>query len=114
MEIPAAFREIAEKSVSQAKETYERMRSAAEEATDVLEDTYATATKGVSDFGLKLIEGSREYEFGLRLRDPAHDDQIPVGGGGSFDGTYAQTVRGDHCPVEGIDRDRPEGCGRRG
>lgn len=60
MEIPAAFREIAEKSVSQAKETYEKMKSAAEEATDVLEDTYATATKGVSDYGLKCIEAARE------------------------------------------------------
>src|SRR6476620_12275199 len=56
MEIPAAFREFAEKSVSQAKETYERMKSAAEEATDVLEDTYATASKGASDYGLKVIE----------------------------------------------------------
>jgi len=59
MEIPAAFRELAEKSVSQAKETYEKMKSAAEEATDVLEDTYATATKGVSDYGLKVIEAAR-------------------------------------------------------
>ena len=72
MEIPAAFRELAEKSVSQAKETYERMRSAAEEATDVLEDTYATATKGVSDFGLKLIEAGREntnsaFDFATQL-----------------------------------------------
>src|SRR6201985_2837473 len=60
MEIPAAFREMAEKSVSQAKETYEKMKSAAEEATDVLEDTYATATKGASDYGLKVIEVARE------------------------------------------------------
>jgi phasin len=59
MEIPAAFREIAEKSVSQAKETYEKMKSAAEDATDVLEDTYATATKGASDYGLKVIEVTR-------------------------------------------------------
>jgi phasin len=59
MEIPAAFREIAEKSVSQAKETYEKMKSAAEEATDVLEDTYAAATKGASDYGLKVIEVAR-------------------------------------------------------
>ena len=56
MEIPAAFRELAEKSVSQAKETYEKMKSVAEEATDVLEDTYATASKGASDYGLKVIE----------------------------------------------------------
>ena len=59
MEVPAAFREFAEKSVSQAKDTYERMKCAAEEATDVLEGTYATATKGVSDYGLKVIEAVR-------------------------------------------------------
>jgi phasin len=72
MEIPAAFREIAEKSVSQAKETYEKMKSAAEEATDVLEDTYATATKGVSDYGLRVIEAAREntnaaFDFASQL-----------------------------------------------
>jgi phasin len=59
LEIPTAFREMAEKSVSQCKETYEKLKSAAEEATDVLEDTYATATKGVSDYGLKVIEVAR-------------------------------------------------------
>jgi len=59
MEIPAAFREFAEKSVTQAKETYEKMKSAAEEATDVLEGTYTTASKGASDYGLKVIEAAR-------------------------------------------------------
>jgi phasin len=72
MEIPAAFRELAEKSVSQAKETYEKMKSAAEEATDVLEDTYATATKGAADYGLKMIEAAREntnaaFDFASQL-----------------------------------------------
>jgi phasin len=72
MEIPAAFREIAEKSVSQAKETYEKMKSAAEEATDVLEDTYATASKGASDYGLKMIEATRAntnaaFDFATQL-----------------------------------------------
>jgi phasin len=72
MEIPSAFREIAEKSVSQAKETYEKIKLAAEEATDVLEDTYASATKGISDYGLKLIEVAREntnsaFDFATRL-----------------------------------------------
>ena len=59
MEIPAAFREFAEKSVSQAKENYEKMKTVAEEATDVLEDTYASASKGAADYGLKMIEASR-------------------------------------------------------
>jgi phasin len=59
MEVPAAFREFAEKGVSQAKENYEKMKAAAEEATDVLEETYATATKGASEYGLKIIEAAR-------------------------------------------------------
>lgn len=59
MEVPAAFREIAEKGIAQAKENYEKMKAVAEEATDVLEDTYATASKGASGYGLKLIEHTR-------------------------------------------------------
>jgi phasin len=35
------------------------MKAAAEEATDVLETTYSTATKGASDYGLKVIEVAR-------------------------------------------------------
>jgi phasin len=59
MEVPAAFREIAEKSVSQAKENYEKLKAVAEEATDVMEETYATATKGSTEYGLKLIDAAR-------------------------------------------------------
>jgi phasin len=72
MEVPAAFREFAEKSVSQAKENYEKMKTAAEQATDVLEGTYATATKGASDYGLKVIEAARlntnsSFDFATQL-----------------------------------------------
>jgi phasin len=59
MEMPAAFREIAERGVAQCKDTYEKMKAAAEEATDVLETTYSTASKGASDYGLKMIEAAR-------------------------------------------------------
>ena len=59
MEIPSAFREMAEKGISQAKEQYEKMKAAAEEATDLLEDTYATAAKGCAGYNLKLIENAR-------------------------------------------------------
>jgi phasin len=72
MEIPAAFRELAERSITQAKETYEKMKAAAEEATDVLEDTYTTAARGASDYGLKVIEAARAnanstFDFASRL-----------------------------------------------
>ena len=72
VEAPAAFRDMAEKSLSQAKDSYEKIKSAAEEATGVLEDTYATATKGVADYNLKLIEMAREntnatFDFAAQL-----------------------------------------------
>jgi phasin len=58
-EVPAAFREATEKSVAQAKEGWERMKSATEEATEVLEETYTTAAKGASEYGLKVIDAAR-------------------------------------------------------
>ena len=58
-EVPAAFREFAEKSVSQCKDNWDKMKAATEEATGVIEDSYATATKGCSDYGLKVIEAAR-------------------------------------------------------
>jgi phasin len=59
VEVPAAFREIAEKGVSQAKESYEKLKVAAEEASSVMEETYATASKGSAEYGLKVIEVAR-------------------------------------------------------
>jgi phasin len=59
MEVPAAYRELAEKSIAQAKQGYEKFRTAAEEASEVLEATYSTAAKGASDYGLKVIEAFR-------------------------------------------------------
>jgi phasin len=60
VEIPAEFRDTAEKSVSQVKETYEKLKSVAEDATDAIEDSLATAAKGTSKLGLKMIEAARE------------------------------------------------------
>jgi phasin len=59
IDMPAAFREFAQRSAAQAKETYDRMKAAAEETTAVLEDTYTTAAKGVAAYNLKLIECAR-------------------------------------------------------
>ena len=59
MEVPAAFREFAEKSVSQAKDNWEKMKAATEEASGLIEGSYATATKGATDYGLKMIEAAR-------------------------------------------------------
>jgi phasin len=59
IEMPEMFREMAEKSVEQAKEGYARLRTTAEEATDLVEDTYLTATRGATEFSLKAVEALR-------------------------------------------------------
>jgi phasin len=58
-EATAAFREFAEKGIVQAKDTYAKMKNAAEEATGILESTYANASKGAAEYGLKVIETAR-------------------------------------------------------
>ena len=59
MEVPAAFREFAEKGVAQSKEAYEKLKAVAEENTEMLEAVYATASKGTTDYGMKMIEIAR-------------------------------------------------------
>ncbi len=72
MEVPAAFRDFAEKGIAQAKDGYEKVKAAAEEATDLMENTYATATKGMSQYGLMALEAARAntnagFEFAATL-----------------------------------------------
>lgn len=59
LEVPAAVREIAEKSVQNAREAYEKLKSSAEETTDLLEDTYSTASKGVAEYNAAALESLR-------------------------------------------------------
>ena len=59
MEIPVAFREFAEKGVAQTKDAYEKIKAAAEQNTAMLETVYSTASKGSTEYGLKVIEVER-------------------------------------------------------
>ena len=59
MEVPAAFREFAEKGVAQTKDAYEKIKSVAEQNTAMLETVYSTASKGSTEYGLKVIEVAR-------------------------------------------------------
>ena len=59
MEMPAALRETAEKAVARAKETCEKAKVAAEQATDLLKDICATAAKGATDYNLRIIQFAR-------------------------------------------------------
>lgn len=59
MEVPAAYRDLAERSLSQAKQNYDRARSAAEQASDMLETSVNAATKGVSEYTQRVMEAMR-------------------------------------------------------
>jgi phasin len=59
MEMPAAFGELADKGVAQARDTYEKAKAVTEKATDQLKDAYTTAAKGATDYNLKVIEIAR-------------------------------------------------------
>jgi len=59
LEVPASVRDFAEKGAAQAKETYTKIKAATDEASNAFENTYSTATKGVSTLGLKVLETAR-------------------------------------------------------
>ena len=59
LEIPAAFRDLAEMSVAQARDGYAQVKAVAEETTELLEETYTTASKGYTDYSMKLLEVTR-------------------------------------------------------
>jgi phasin len=58
-EANAMFRELAEKGLAQAKDAFARMKTASEEASSMLETTCANASKGATDYGLRMVEMGR-------------------------------------------------------
>ncbi|MTH99790.1 phasin [Roseibium sp. RKSG952] len=59
VEIPTAFREATEKGIEQAREAYSKVKSAAEDASDLMEDTFETSRQGMVDFNHKAVDAAR-------------------------------------------------------
>jgi len=53
---PQAFREMAEKGATQAKETYDKMGAATAGATDLIKNSYSAAVRGAQDYNNKILE----------------------------------------------------------
>ncbi len=109
MEIPEALRETAEKGLAQAKDTCEKAKLAAGQATDLLKDTYATTAKGATDYNLKIIEFARTntntaFEYALQLMGVKHPSEFVA-----LFRTCAQAVRVDERADQRTHRTRPEG-----
>lgn len=58
-EVPEAFRDMAEKGVSQARENYAKVKAAAEEATDVLEESFETARGNTLDLSTAAMDAAK-------------------------------------------------------
>jgi phasin len=58
-EVPAAFRDFAEKSVSQARDAYARIKTATEDATGVVENTFETVREGAFAIGVKALDAAQ-------------------------------------------------------
>lgn len=59
VEVPDAFRSFAEQGSKQAKESYEKFRTAAEEATDVIEDTFESTRSGIVALNAKALDAAQ-------------------------------------------------------
>ncbi|HYO80662.1 MAG TPA: phasin [Bryobacteraceae bacterium] len=71
-EMPEAFRSFAEQGMSQTREAYSRLKTATEEATDVLEETFATTRDSVMEMQFQALEAAKNnsdatYDFVKKL-----------------------------------------------
>jgi len=70
-EIPSVFREAADKSVTQFRDSYDKMKTAAEDATSMVEETMESARSNALGMSEKTLEAARtnsEASFEL-MRD---------------------------------------------
>ena len=72
VEMPAVFRDMAEKSITQARDAYAKMKTAAEEATDLVEGSYETAREGAFAFRVKALDAAKvnsdaSFDFAMSL-----------------------------------------------
>jgi len=53
---PQALSQFAENGAAQARESYEKMSAATAQASNLIQNSYTTATKGAVEYNAKLIE----------------------------------------------------------
>lgn len=59
-EVPEMFRSFAEQGLNQTRDAYARMKAAAEETTDVLEESFETTRDNVREVQFKALDAAKE------------------------------------------------------
>ncbi|HMB48270.1 MAG TPA: phasin [Afifellaceae bacterium] len=60
IEVPEAFRSMTENGIAQARESYSQFKEKAEEATDLIEETFETARDGLVDLQHKSLDAAKQ------------------------------------------------------
>jgi phasin len=58
-EVPEVLRSFAEQGLSQTRETYARVKAAAEEATDLIEESFEATREGVREVQFKALDAAQ-------------------------------------------------------
>jgi phasin len=58
-EVPEVFRSFAEQGLTQTREAYGRMKAAAEEATDLMEESFETTRESFREVQFKALDAAR-------------------------------------------------------
>jgi phasin len=58
-EVPEMFRSFAEQGMAQTRDAYAKMKNAAEEATDLVEESFETARAGVREVQFKALDAAK-------------------------------------------------------
>lgn len=58
-EMPAAIRDLLQETGAEAKDSYEKMKTATDQVNGAFEASYSSALKGATDYGLKVIAITR-------------------------------------------------------
>lgn len=61
VEVPAAFREIADKAVTNSKDAYAKLKTAAEDATEAFEDSYETTRTGLVALTRTSLDNAKSH-----------------------------------------------------
>jgi phasin len=59
-EVPEVFRSMTENGISTARDNYSQFKEKAEEATDIIEETFETARDGVLDLQHKTLDAAKQ------------------------------------------------------
>lgn len=59
-QVPEAFRSLAEQSLNQTREAYSRMKTVAEEATDLMEESFETTRDSMREVQFKALDAAKD------------------------------------------------------